>query len=49
MGIAEKKGIKFYDEITKIDLSSDQRLPKELVYIFGLLMLSIVIYTQKKH
>ena len=49
MGIAEKKGLIFYDEITKIDLNTDQRPPKELVYVLGLLMLFFVIFTQKKY
>ena len=48
MGIAEKRGIKFYDEITSIDISTSRRYPKELVYVLGLLLLGFVIISQKK-
>ena len=48
MGPAEKKGIQFYDEITKIEISSLDRPPKEYIYIFGVCLLMFIIYNQRK-
>ena len=48
MGKAEKRGLKFYDEITKIDISLTDRPPKELIYILGLFLLGFVFLFQKK-
>ena len=48
MSIAEKRGIKFYDEITKIDINTVERPPKEIIYIFGLFALGLILFTQKK-
>jgi len=48
MGAGEKKGIQFYDEITKIEISSLERPSKEYIYIFGLLLLLLTLYSQKK-
>ena len=39
MGPGEKKGMQFYDEITKMEISSLDRPQKEYVYIFGILLL----------
>jgi len=48
MGLAEKKGIDFYDEITKIEISNEQNIPKEYIYLLGFFFLLIVFYTQRK-
>ena len=48
MGPAEKKGIQFYDEVTKIEISSLDRPPKEYIYLFGVGLLMFVIYSQRK-
>ncbi len=48
MGIAEKKGVQFYDEITKIDISSLNRPSKEIIYIFGFMLLLMVVINQKR-
>ena len=48
MGAAEKKGIQFYDEVTKVSISSLNRPDKEYIYIIGLFLLILVFYTQKK-
>ena len=48
MGEGEKRGLDFYDEITDIDISSNFQPPKELIYILGLFLLSIVIVFQKR-
>ena len=48
MGLAEKKGIQFDDEVTKVSISSLNRPDKEYIYIIGLFLLIIVFYTQKK-
>ena len=48
MGAAEKKGIEFYDEVTHMEISSIDRPKKEYIYIFGILLLSLVLYSQKK-
>ena len=48
MGPGEKKGIKFYDEVTKLEISSLDRINKEYVYIFGFLLLLLTIVSQKR-
>ena len=48
MGSGEEKGIRFYDEVTKIEINSLDRPPKEYVYIFGLLLLFLTLYSQRK-
>ena len=48
MGAAEKKGIEFYDEVTHMEISSIDRPKKEYIYIFGILLLSLVLYSQKR-
>jgi len=47
MGPGEEIGIQFYDEITKIEVSSISRPAKEYVYIFGLLLLILTYASQK--
>ena len=48
MGPAEETGMDFYDEITKIEVSSISRPPKEYIYIFGLLLLALTYASQKR-
>jgi len=48
MGEAEEKGMDFYDEITRIEISSLNRPAKEYVYLIGLLTLFIVIFSQRR-
>ena len=48
MGEGEKRGIQFYDEVTRLEINSLNRPNKEYIYIFGLLLLIITIYSQKK-
>jgi len=48
MGAAEKKGVKFYDEVTHMEISSIDRPQKEYIYIFGILLLLLIIYSQKR-
>ena len=48
MGAGEKKGIKFYDEVTHIEISSLDRPAKEFIYILGLLLLLLTILSQKR-
>ena len=43
MGVGEKNGLDFYDEITRIEKSTDFQPPKEYIYILGLLILFITI------
>ena len=47
MGPGEEIGMDFYDEITKIEISSLSRPPKEYIYIFGLLLLVLTYASQK--
>ena len=44
----EEIGMEFYDEITKIEVSSLSRPAKEYIYIFGLLLL-LLTYTSQKN
>ena len=48
MGEAEEKGMDFYDEITRIEISSLNRPAKEYVYLIGLLTLFIVVFSQRR-
>ena len=48
MSPAEETGMDFYDEITKIEVSSISRPPKEYIYIFGLLLLALTYASQKR-
>jgi len=48
MGPAEKKGIQFYDEVTKIEISSLDRPAKEYIYLFGIGLLMFTIYNQRR-
>ena len=48
MGEGEKIGIQFYDEITKLEISSVDRPPKEYIYLFGILLLMLTLFSQKK-
>tara|TARA_Y100000590_G_scaffold467920_3_gene648589 strand:+ start:1798 stop:4161 length:2364 start_codon:yes stop_codon:yes gene_type:complete len=48
MGPAENKGMDFYDEVTKIEISTLDRPPKEYIYLLGFLVLFLVLYSQRK-
>ena len=48
MGPGENIGIQFYDEVTKLEISSLDRINKEYVYIFGFLLLLLTIISQKR-
>ena len=48
MGPGEKKGMDFYDEVTKLEINSLDRPPKELVYIFGLIILGLGLFNQRR-
>tara|TARA_Y100000590_G_C15595708_1_gene967929 strand:+ start:657 stop:929 length:273 start_codon:yes stop_codon:yes gene_type:complete len=48
MGPGEEKGMDFYDEVTKLEISSLDRPAKEIVYIFGLIILGLVLFNQKR-
>ena len=48
MGPGEQKGMDFYDEVTKLEISSLDRPAKEIVYIFGLLILGLVLFNQRR-
>ena len=48
MGLAEKKGIEFYDEVTALEISSTERPAKEFIYILGFFMLALVIISQRR-
>ena len=45
-GRAEKNGIDFYDEVTRVEINSLDRPAKEYVYIFGLFLLGFVVFSQ---
>ena len=45
-GEGEKIGIKFYDEVTKLEISSIDRPPKEYIYVFGFLLLILTLFIQ---
>ena len=48
MGPAEEKGMDFYDEVTTIEISTLDRPHKEYVYLLGLLILLLTLYSQRK-
>ena len=48
MGPAEKKGMDFFDEVTRIEISSLDRPAKEYVYLVGLLFLLLTFYSQRR-
>ena len=48
MGSGEEKGIQFYDEITRIEISTLDRPKKEYTYLFGLLILMLTVFSQYK-
>lgn len=48
MGPAEKIGMDYYDEVTRIEISSIDRPAKEYIYLLGLLTLILVYYSQRK-
>ena len=45
---AEKRGMDFYDEITRIEISSIDRPAKEYVYIFAFILLLLITYSQRR-
>ena len=48
MGPAEQKGMDFFDEVTRIEISSLDRPAKEYVYLVGLLFLLLTFYSQRR-
>ena len=46
--VAEKRGMFFYDEITRIEVSSIDRPAKEYVYIIAIILLLLVTYSQRR-
>ena len=48
MGPAEQIGMDFYDEVTRIEVSSLDRPAKEYVYLIGLFVLFLILYSQKR-
>ena len=48
MGVAEQRGLFFYDEITSVQITNLDRPNKEWVYLFGLLLLCLVTLNQKR-
>ena len=48
MGPAEQKGVDFFDEVTRIEISSLDRPAKEYVYLVGLLVLLLTFYSQRR-
>ena len=48
MGPAEQKGMDFFDEVTRIEISSLDRPAKEYVYLVGLLVLLLTFYSQRR-
>jgi len=48
MGEGEKIGIQFYDEVTKLEISSIDRPAKEYIYLFGLLLVMLTFFSQKR-
>ena len=48
MGVAEQRGLIFYDEITSVQIGNPDRPNKEWVYLFGFLLLSFVVINQKR-
>ena len=48
MGPAEQKGMDFFDEVTRVEISSLDRPAKEYVYLVGLLVLLLTFYSQRR-
>ena len=48
MGPAEQKGMDFFDEVTRIEISSLDRPAQEYVYLVGLLVLLLTFYSQRR-
>ena len=48
MGPAEQKGMDFFDEVTRIEINSLDRPAKEYVYLVGLLVLLLTLYSQRR-
>ena len=48
MGPAEQKGMDFFDEVTRIEISSLDRPAKEYVYLVGFLVLLLTFYSQRR-
>ena len=48
MGPAEQIGMDFYDEITRIEISSVDRPAKEYVYLFAFVLLILITYSQRR-
>jgi len=48
MGVAEQRGLFFYDEITSVQIGNLDRPNKEWVYLFGFILLCFVIFNQNK-
>ena len=48
MGAGEKKGIQFYEKITRMEISTLDRPKKEYTYLFGLFLLLLTIYFQAR-
>ena len=48
MGVAEQRGLFFYDEITSIQIGNLDRPNKEWVYLFGFILLCFVIFNQNR-
>tara|TARA_B100001113_G_scaffold324148_1_gene295590 strand:- start:207 stop:614 length:408 start_codon:yes stop_codon:yes gene_type:complete len=48
MGVAEQRGLNFYDQITSVQIGNLDRPNKEWVYLFGFLLLCLVILNQQR-
>ena len=48
MGVAEQRGLFFYDEITSVQIGNLDRPNKEWVYLFGFILLCFVILNQRR-
>ena len=48
LGEGERIGIQFYDEVTKLEISSIDRPSKEYIYVFGFLLLLLTLFTQNR-
>jgi hypothetical protein len=48
MGVAEQRGLFFFDEITSVLIGNLDRPNKEWVYLFGFMLLCLVIFNQKR-
>ena len=48
MGVAEQRGLFYFDEITSVQIGNLDRPNKEWVYLFGFLLLCLVILNQNR-